>query len=160
MKNRFLSYLLGWLFILIMSFFVWDVYAQGWDLGPWSTIPSDNWWEVWWWEWWAWWGWWKKCDGIKLNTKFPIIWDCISTKKSDWATTSTEVFPVMMWALTKIVITLILVVCFILVIVAWIKRSSDDPKTAKSILTKVAVTILLLWFSGVILRLINPNFFG
>ena len=147
MKSKIISYLLIWL----CTFFVWWQYCMWgedewiidwWDLDEVVVTPE------------------KKCDGIKLNTKFPIIWDCISTKKADWATTSTEVFPVMMWALTKIVITLILVVCFILVIVAWIKRSSDDPKTAKSILTKVAVTILLLWFSGVILRLINPNFFG
>ena len=152
MKRKILSYLLIWL----CTFFVW------WQYCMWGEDEWRNGWEPI--DWWAldevvvtpe-----KKCDGIKLNTKFPIIWDCISTKKSGWTTTSTEVFPVMMWALTKIVITLILVVCFILVIVAWIKRSSDDPKTAKSILTKVAVTILLLWFSGVILRLINPNFFG
>jgi heme/copper-type cytochrome/quinol oxidase subunit 2 len=66
----------------------------------------------------------------------------------------------MIWALTKIIMSLILVVCFIFVIVAWILRAADKPKDGKEILKKVAITILLLWFSWVILRLINPNFFS
>ena len=94
------------------------------------------------------------CDWIKLNTKFPIIWDCIKSKDA------TKAFPTMMWALAKIVVSLILVVCFILIIVAWIMRAMDKPKEWKALLIKVWITILLLWFSWVILRLINPNFFG
>ena len=129
--KKILSYLLGLVFTALLGFWwLWLNYVNA-----------------------AW-----ECNWIKLNTNFPIIWNCIKTNGD--GTNTTTAFPTMIWALTKIVITLILVVCFILVIVAWIKRSSDDPKTAKSILTKVAVTILLLWFSGVVLRLINPNFFG
>lgn len=99
------------------------------------------------------------CCWIKLNTNFPIIWDCISIG-SDSKTNVTNAFPYMVWAITKIVMSLIMVVCFILVIYAGILWSSDHPKEAKDILEKVAKTILLLWFSGVILKLINPNFFG
>ena len=104
------------------------------------------------------------CCGIKLNTNFPIIWNCIETKA--WAKTDpTNVFPYMIWAITKIVLSLILVVCFILIIVSWIMRAwawedSSQKTKAKDLLKKIAVTILLLWFSWIILRLINPNFFG
>ena len=98
------------------------------------------------------------CNWIKLNTNFPIIWNCIETKGA--TENPTNAFPYMIWALTKIIMSLILVVCFILVIVAWIMRAADKPKEGKELLKKVAITILLLWFSWVILRLINPNFFS
>ena len=103
------------------------------------------------------------CNWIKLNTNFPIIWNCIETT-SESKTNPTNVFPVMMWWLSRIVVSLILVVCFILVIVAWIMRAADKPWSwtwwwAKWLLAKVAITVLLLWFSWAILRLVNPNFF-
>lgn len=142
---------------------------------PSAATPSDNWWNWWWSQWWTLWNetinWWtldevvtpeKKCNWIKLNTDFPIIWNCIWDKENE---NSTNAFPTMIWALTKIIITFVLVVCFILIIVSWIMRAwawedSSKKTKAKDIIKKVAVTILLLWFSGVILRLINPNFFG
>ena len=100
----------------------------------------------------------KKCEWIKLNTPFPIIWDCIKIQKW-WEHNPTTAFPDMISALTKIVMSLILVVCFILIIVAGIMRASDNTKWAQDLLKKVAITILVLWFAWVILRLINPNFF-
>lgn len=100
----------------------------------------------------------EKCCWIKLNTNFPIIWNCIETKAG--AANPTNAFPYLMWALTKIIMSLIMVVCFILVIVAWIMWAADKPKEWKELLKKVAITILLLGFSWVILRLINPNFFS
>ena len=98
------------------------------------------------------------CCWIKLNTNFPIIWNCIDTKGSK--TNPTNAFPYMVGALTKIVMSLVLVICFILIIISGIKYASDDPKGGRDLIKKVAITILLLWFSWVILRLINPNFFG
>ena len=98
----------------------------------------------------------EQCNWIKLNTNFPIIWNCIG---DDSGENEINAFPSMLWALTKIVMSLILVVCFILVIVAWIMRAADKPDPAKKMLKRVAITILLLWFSGVILKLVNPNFF-
>ncbi len=105
----------------------------------------------------------KGCDWIKLNTDFPIIWNCIHIKKTDWKTDVTQAFPTMIGALTKIIVSIILVVCFIMIIVAWIMRASSwdkAPTKAKWLIMKVAITILLLWFSWVILKLINPNFFS
>ncbi len=97
------------------------------------------------------------CDWIKLNTNFPIIWNCIGDSPNE---DETNAFPTMIWAITKIIISLILVVCFILIIVAGIMWAADKPKEWKDLLKKVAITILLLWFSWAILRLINPNFFS
>ena len=117
--------------------------GNGWESGggnEWQTCP--NW-----------------CCGIKLNTNFPIIWNCIRIKW-EWSINPTNAFPYMVWILTKIVMSVILVVCFILVIVAWIMRAGDNPKWAQKLLKRVAITIILLWFSGVILKLLNPNFFG
>ena len=103
------------------------------------------------------WGWWSECKWVKLNTNFPIIWNCIW---DDAGEDTTNVFPTMVWALTKLVVALILVVCFILVIYAGILWAMDKPKEAKDRLKRVAITVLLLWFSWAILRLINPNFFS
>ena len=97
-----------------------------------------------------------KCNWIKLNTNFPIIWNCIW---DDAGEDATKAFPSMIWAFTKIVMALILVGCFIIIIYAGILWAADKPKEAKEWLKRVAITILLLWFSGAILKLINPNFF-
>ena len=98
-----------------------------------------------------------ECKWIKLNTCFPIIWNCIWDDEGEDATNA---FPTMMWALSKIIVSLILVVCFILIIYAGILWAMDKPDKAKPLLKNIAITVLLLWFSWVILRLINPNFFG
>lgn len=141
MKNRALSYLLGWIFAVLFGIlWFWWNYVNAAD-----CVPKDE------------------CKWIALNTCFPIVWNCIESWS--WKTDATRAFPVMIWALTKIVMSLILVVCFILIIVAGIMWASDNPWSwkwwwAKWLIAKVAITILLLWFSWVILRLINPNFFG
>ena len=133
MKRKVLSYLLMWiLWVLNFGLVWWNVYAA-------DCPPKDQ------------------CEGIPLNTCFPIIWNCIWGGKD---VDSTNVFPTMIWAITKIVISLSLVVCFILIIRAGVMRSGNKPKEWKELLKKVAIAILLLWFSGVILRLINPNFFS
>lgn len=132
MKSKLLSYIIGWVFAALLGF--WWLWLN-------FTNAEEG-----------------ECKWIKLNTDFPIIWDCIDTKSTE--ANPTNAFPYMIWALTKIAMALVLIVCFIFVIVAWIRWSSDDPKWARDILKKVAVTVLLLWFSWVILRLINPNFFG
>lgn len=160
--KKLLSYLLGWAFAVLPRFIVGNVqadcdcpdgdlscqkacYYESEEYKENNTPESKK-------------CWWSCEDGIKLNTCFPIIWDCIKTWA--WKTNATQAFPTMIGALTKIIMALVLIVCFIFVIIAGIKRASDDPKTARSIIIKVGITVLLLWFSWVILRLINPNFFG
>ena len=138
MKRKLLWFLFIWLF----SFVFWFLWLQ-------SAVYAD-WVECW-----------GECKNwIKLNTCFPFIWDCIVTKSGDWAGVNvTNAFPTMTSALIKLTMSIILVVCFILIIVAGIMRSANKPKEAKKLISWVAITILLLWFAWVILRLINPNFF-
>ena len=130
MRRKILSYLLMWILWVLNFWLVW------WNVYAAECVPKE------------------KCTWISLNTCFPIIWNCIKSDKA------TGAFPTMMWALAKIVVSLILVVCFILIIYAGILWSMDKPKEARDWIKRVAITILLLWFSWVILRLVNPNFFG
>lgn len=104
------------------------------------------------------------CCGIKLNTNFPGIWTCISFGKNG-NTNPTNVFQKTIWTFTKLIMSIILVVCFVMIIIAWIMRAwawedSSQKTKAKKLIERVAITILLIWFSWVILRIINPNFFG
>ena len=190
MKRKILSYLLVWLLTLFIWWCFTYVEATWGGNSTQEEVLWAGWWSSdWWWDWSVnlsegngvnpdWWrtattpppsgtaptstqtqsscpNW---CCWIKLNTNFPIIWNCIETKADK--TNPTNAFPYMIWALTKIIMSVILVVCFILVIVAGIMRAADKPKEWKELLKKVAIAILLLWFSWVILRLINPNFFS
>ncbi len=149
--KKIIAYLFIWVFcILNLNLIWWNVYAQqtASNTGTTNTGTTNT-------------G--TTCSGIKLNTNFPIIWNCIEIDK-DWEN-PTNVFPYMMWALTKIIMSLILVVCFILIIysgILWASSWDNNSRAteAKWILKKVAIVILLLWFSWAILRLINPNFFS
>ena len=160
MKSKILSYLFGWVLAIILGLWwlLWsyvnaDQYCyEDWecfenDIDPAIVVAdqtnSSNAEEI-------------ECNWIKLNTDFPIIWNCIWDEAGE---DSTNAFPTMLWAITKIVMSIILVVCLIMIIIAGIMRSADNPKWAKSLIKKVAITILLLWLSWVILKLVNPNFF-
>lgn len=102
------------------------------------------------------------CCGTKLNTKIPFIGDCIesSSQASGSVINETTAFPILISALVKIIISVILIASFILIIVAGVRWSAGDAKWGKDMIIKVAVWLAILWASGVILRLINPNFFG
>lgn len=108
--------------------------------------------------------------GIKLNTVVPFIGDCIQFKWSSddpdttvaWPSTA---FPLLMGGLSKILVTAILVFSFVLVIVAGVMMttggfSESNFSQGKQLLMKVIAGLALLWASGIILKLINPNFFG
>lgn len=108
----------------------------------------------------------KYCaNGIKLNTDVPFIGDCIHF----WKTSGNQIgqldaFPYLMGGLMKIVMTAILVISFVLIVVAGVMVSASgmDPKMyskGMGMIRKVATGIALLGASGVILKIINPNFF-
>ncbi len=105
------------------------------------------------------------CCGISLNTSIPFIGKCIEDSAASvgpdetWVTWS-EAFPVLMWSLTKILVTLILIISFVLIIIGGIMIATGNPSWGKKMITNVIIGIALLGASGVILRLINPNFFG
>lgn len=165
----------------IILLFVWIAFCSGYLWFSYATTPeilfaSDNdasssAWTEWsvpsWWEdssaWWstavssAWWS--SNCNGwVKLNTDVPWIWRCISKSNSE------SVFPNLMWWLSKIVLTLIMVIGF-LFIVAWgvfitMSWAWEWGKAKwKELIMRVVVWIVLIWTSWIILHIINPNFF-
>ncbi len=110
------------------------------------------------------------CCGVKLNTNVPFIGDCIQFQKSasDPNTTvvgPTTAFPKLMQWLSKLMVTAILVFSFVLLIVAGVMMAAwwadkNAYSTGRKLIVKVIVGIALLGASGIILKLINPNFFG
>jgi len=110
------------------------------------------------------------CCGIELNTNVPFVGDCIqfqkaSTDNNTTVTGPTTAFPKLMQGLSKLMVTAILVFSFILLIVAWVMMAAWGADEwaysgGKKLIIKVIVGIALLWASGIILKLINPNFFG
>lgn len=102
------------------------------------------------------------CCGTKLNTKIPFIGDCIesSTQASNSTINETTAFPTLVTALVKILVSVILIASFVLIVVAGVMIATGDAKWGKDMIIKVAIWLALLGASGVILRLINPNFFG
>ena len=139
MKNKVLSYLLGWIFAVLLG--LWWLW--------WNSVQARECWDA--------------CNWIKLNTCFPVVKDCIEITSGE--ANPVNVVPWMMRGLTRYIMWIILVVCFIMIIIAWIMwawawEDSSQKTKAKDIIKKVAITVLLLWFSWAILRLINPNFFG
>jgi len=105
------------------------------------------------------------CCGVSLNTSIPFIGKCIESSAAsvgpdETGVTWADAFPVLMWSLTKILVTLILIISFVLIIIGGIMIASGDPSKGKKMITNVIIGIALLGASGVILRLINPNFFG
>lgn len=105
------------------------------------------------------------CCGISLNTSIPFIGNCIEDNFANRGPGETSVtwataFPVLMWSLTKILVTFILIISFVLIIVGGIMIATGNRKWWMDMIRKVVIGIALLGASGVILRLINPNFFG
>lgn len=102
------------------------------------------------------------CCGIKLNTNVPFIGNCLETKDKNPQSHLTEenAFPTLMGSLSQILVTAILIISFVLIIIGGIMIATGNPSGGKKLIMKVVVGIALLGASGVILRLINPNFFG
>lgn len=115
----------------------------------------------------------EKCNcGIKLNTNVPFIGRCImygdtnETNDPSYVSgdsivvNSLNAFPVLMGGLIKILMSVILLLCFGSLIVAGVMMTIPGYyDTGKGLIKKVVVAIALLGASGTILYLINPNFF-
>jgi hypothetical protein len=120
----------------------------------------------------------KYCEnGIKLNTNFPFIGNCIQlTKEGDavvqttvsWSAMSIvredSIFPFLLTALSKIVMSVILLACFVLLIIWWyelITGQSIGSIGSGMDKVKIVISVLaLLGMASVILKVVNPNFFG
>ena len=102
------------------------------------------------------------CYWIKLNTKVPFVWNCISFTGVN-ATTPINAFPKLMWAMMNLMMTVIMVMSLLLIVYAGVlmtmEWSVSKQGEGMSIIKKVATWMALLWASWVILKLINPHFF-
>ena len=102
------------------------------------------------------------CNGIKLNTNFPFVGSCIGF---EWGgTNQINVFPKMVKSLMKLIISVIMLMSLIIIIIAGVMVTSSgydsgNYKKGLDLINKVATGLALLGASGVILKLINPNFF-
>lgn len=112
----------------------------------------------------------EKCNcGIKLNTNIPFIGRCIMNQQTNNVGQSGNIttvntlnaFPILMGALIKLLMSIIMIVCFASLIVWWFMMTVPDQyDTGKWIVKKVIRTIVALWSLWTILYLINPNFFS
>jgi len=111
----------------------------------------------------------KAIWGISLNTNVPFIGNCISLRASSSSNTSevtpTTAFPLLIAWLTKLVMTVILIFCFMAIIVGGVLismgwASEEQAKKGKDLIKHVVIALALLGASGVILRVINPSFFS
>ena len=108
------------------------------------------------------------CCGVQLNTVVPFIWDCIeltSSTDTSQGLNQLTAFPYLMKWLSKIVVTIIMILSIIIVVVAWLMMTTSVAKawnyeTWLKWLWNVIKALILLWISWLILKLINPTFFG
>lgn len=114
----------------------------------------------------------EKCNcGVKFNTNIPFIGRCMvygetnttndpSGDESTIVVNPLNAFPVLMWWLVKILMTVIILLSFGTLIAAGVMMTVPGQyDTGKDLIWKVVYTIALLGVSGTILYLVNPNFF-
>lgn len=117
----------------------------------------------------------KRCCGIELNTVVPFIWDCIEMTTNNSThdlsdpnksnVNQLNAFPFLMMGLSKIMVTVILIFSFLVIIAAGLMMVTgvyDQSNYSKWVdrIKKILWALILLWTSGLILKLINPSFFG
>lgn len=111
----------------------------------------------------------KSCCGIDLNTDVPFIGNCIEFGAYNWKFGKADgklyvnplnAFPILIWSLSKIMVTVILMLSFISLIAAWVMMTNTSSFSKwKSLLQAVIIWLVVLWTVWIILKLINPNVF-
>ncbi len=109
-----------------------------------------------------------KC--IQLNTDMPFIGDKIGDCTGEngatgyWKVTEENAFPQLIWWMSKLTISFIIIFSFlflvaggILISLSWADQSMYSKW--KEMILKVIIWIALLGLAWVILHIINPNFF-
>lgn len=107
------------------------------------------------------------CCGISLYTNVPFVGKCIeyggstvtNADGSSTVVTPVNAFPVLLGAMSKILLSVILIVCFGAIVVAGVMVSYGNPEWGRKLIEHVVIAMALLGASWVILRLVNPNFF-
>ena len=114
--------------------------------------------------------WKRRCKWISLNTNMPFVGNCIQTYESksnknwDRVVTPINAFPVLIWSLMNLLMTIILIMSLLMIVRSWVLMTMgwmDAGKYTKwvQLLTRVVKGMALLGASWVILKVINPNFF-
>ncbi|MBF0981695.1 hypothetical protein HXK74_03610 [Candidatus Gracilibacteria bacterium] len=106
----------------------------------------------------------NECKGVKLNTNLPFLGNCIGVS-SDGRVNQLNAFPIMIKGLMKIIISIVLVMSFLMIVAGGVMMTtagyeSGNFAKGKGMITSVAKALAMLGASGVILKLINPNFFN
>ena len=156
--------LLTLIIITVFSFSLGWVFAQVVQPLPTTDITTlqveSQWspeWE-WWWEEWD--------DCIRLNTDIPFVGRCIK-KDTDPATVETNygnVFPKLVGGLMRVVMAAVVIIGFLAILVGWFMMTAgwvkqDLVNKWRDLIIKVIGWLVLVWLLGIILNLINPNFF-
>ena len=147
------------LVVLICSFFVVNVSAFEFEDAAWV------------------WAWWTiednagntstpEDDCIRLNTDIPFVGRCIK-KDTDPATVETNygnVFPKLVGGLMRVVMAAVVIIGFLAILVGWFMMTAgwvkqDLVNKWRDLIIKVIGWLVLVWLLGIILNLINPNFF-
>lgn len=100
---------------------------------------------------------WSKClscDGIKLNTNVPFIWNCIPSDSQS------EAFPLFIGGLIKFAMSLLMLAGFVCILIWWVMFTAWKTTEWKNLIMKVVRALAALWASWIILKIINPNFFS
>lgn len=114
------------------------------------------------------------CDpekDIMLNMDIPFIGRCIkkdpkanAAADSQGNSTIGNVFPKLMGWLIRIVMTMIYVIGFLGILAGGFMIAGNGAlgtkETGWKLITSIIAGLILLWASGIILNLINPDFFG
>ena len=96
----------------------------------------------------------KGCEGIKLNTDIPFVGKCIPMDSQS------EVFPIFIGGLIKFMMSLLLLIGFICILIGGIMITMGKVTEWKNLIMKVIRALAAIGWSGVILKIINPNFFS
>lgn len=103
---------------------------------------------------------------IELNTNIPFIGQCIKkiADPDPNEPTAGNAFGRLLGWLMRIAMTAVVIIAFLAILVAGVMIAAGGVKaewltSGKWLIVKVILGLLLLWASGIILNLINPNFF-
>ena len=113
---------------------------------------------------------WCQTGEIELNTDIPFVGKCIKKdltetvdKDNNKNVTVSNVFPLLMWWLMKILMAIILVGAFMAILVGGLMMASagftGKYAEGKDLIIKVIGALALIGISGAILNAVNPNFF-
>lgn len=105
-------------------------------------------------------------EDIMLNMYMPFIGNCIKRsvdEGNDSERNIANVFPKTVGGLVRILMTAVIIFWFLGILTGWFMIAADGAFGTKDRGVQLIVTIItgliLLWASGIILNLINPDFF-